>query len=142
MRRSFCSLMLAIAALTACGGDGGSDPKVSLPGSYALSTVDSRAVPLVVIQDPDYKLEILSGSLVVGGNGTFTESLRIRETDANGTLETLIPCNGTYTQSGNTLVLTESESGTEDCGGNFSATWDGRNTVSVDYFGTVAVYKR
>jgi hypothetical protein len=132
--------MLAFAALTACGGDGGNDPKVTLAGSYTLSTVDSRAVPLVIIDDADYKLELLSGSLVLGGSGTFTESLRIKETDINGTLETLVPCNGTYTQSGNTLVLTEPE--TDDCGGNFSATWDGRNTVTVDYFGTMAVYTR
>ena len=142
MRRSFCTLLLALAALTACGGDSGNDPKASLPGSYALSTIDSRTVPLVIFQDAEYKLELLSGSLVLGGNGTFTESVRLRETDANGTQEPVIPCNGTYTQSGNTLVLTETDTGTEDCGGNFSATWDGRNTVTVDYYGTIAVYKR
>jgi hypothetical protein len=140
MRRSFGSLVLVLAALTACGGDSGSGPKESLPGIYALSTVDSRAVPAVLYQDTEYKLELLSGSLVFGAAGTFTESVRIRETDATGVLETPISCNGTYVQSGNALTLTEPE--TIDCGGTYSATWDGRNTVTVDYVGVVAVYKR
>ena len=139
MRRLFCSLILLVAAGTACG-DGGTGPKGSLTGTYALSTVDSRSLPIVFYEDADYKVEILSGSFAVTGASTFTETIAVRETDSTGPLVTTAVCAGTYTRSGNSLTLTEPE--TNECGGTYSAAWNGSNTLSVDYGGVVAVYKR
>lgn len=141
MRRSLSALLLVAAvSLAGCGGDGGTGPTASLPGTYTLSTVNASALPLVVYQDADYKLEIVGGSFVIAGNGTYTETVRARETDSSGAVETPIACPGTYTRSGNTLTLTEPE--TDACGGTYSGTWDGHDALSVDYGGVVAVYKR
>ena len=139
MRRSLCSLALALAALTACGGDGGSDPKVSLAGTYNLSTVDGQTLPYLLGQDATLKVEAVRGTFTIG-SGTNTENVTIRFTDASGTEDVAAICAGTYTNTGNALTLTETAS--DDCsGGNWGATWDGRNTITVNY-GLQVVYKR
>ena len=139
MRRSLCSLMLALAALTACGGDGGTDPKVALAGAYGLSTVDGHAVPYTLYQDADLKVEAVRGTFTIG-NGTYTENVTIRFTDSSGPEEVPAICSGTYTNTGNSLTLTETPS--DDCsGGNWGATWDGRNKITVNY-GLQVVYTR
>lgn len=141
MRRRFlASLAFLIATLTGCGGDGGTGPNASLPGTYTLSTIAALPLPFLVYEEQGYKVELIGGSFVVGGSGTFTETLIARETDSRGTLVTPVQCPGTYTRSGNTLSLIEPE--TDECGGSFTATWNGRNQLDVDYFGVVAVYKR
>jgi hypothetical protein len=139
MRRSLCSLVLALAALTACGGDSGSNPKVSLAGAYSLSTVDGNVLPYILYQDETLKAEVLRGTFTITGSGTYTENVTIRFTDSGGVEEAPAICSGTYTQTGNSLTLTETE--TADCGGSWGATWDGRNTITVNY-GLQVVYKR
>jgi len=141
MRRSFCSLLLALAALTACGGgDGGNDPQVSLPGTYSLSTIDGQGVPYLLYQDTEVKVEAKNGTFTITGSGTYTENVTLKFTDANGVEEIPAICSGTYTRSGNNLTITENE--TDECvGGDWTATWDGRNTITIDY-GVLFVYKR
>lgn len=139
MRRSLGSLVLALAALTACGGDGGTDPKVSLAGAYGLSTVDGHTVPYTLFEDTQLKVEVLRGTFTITDNGTYTENVTLRFTDPTGVEEAPAVCSGTYTKSGNSLTLTETE--TADCGGSWGATWDGRNTITVNY-GLQVVYKR
>jgi hypothetical protein len=139
MRRSLCSLALALAALTACGGDGGTDPKVSLAGAYNLSTVDGHIVPYILYEDTDVKVEAVRGTFTIG-SGTYTENVTIRFTDSSGPEEVPAICSGTYTNTGNSLTLTETPS--DDCsGGNWGATWDGRNKITVNY-GLQVVYTR
>jgi hypothetical protein len=139
MRRLIPTLLFLAAAITACGGDS-TGPNGSLPGTYNLQTVDTRPVPVVLFEDADYKLEITSGSFAITSGSSFTESLIIKETDSSGSLSTPVTCTGTYTRSGNTLVLTEPE--TDDCGGTYDAAWNGGNQLTVDYGGLVAVYRR
>jgi hypothetical protein len=141
MRRSLVSLLFLAVTASACGGDSGTGPKATLPGSYNMTTVNTNPVPVIVYQDATYKLELVSGTFVVADNGTYTESVVIRETDSTGPLVTPIACPGTYTRSGNTLSLTEPES--DNCGGTYTGTWDGKSTVTVDYGGGLLVaYKR
>lgn len=139
MRRFLC--LLAVLATAACGGDS-TGPKGSLAGSYNLQTVAGQKLPLV-IQDATGKLELLSGSFVIDGTNTFTETVVVRLSDASGTVispATPVACAGTYTRSGNNLTLLETE--TEECGGTWTGTWDGRNSVTVNYAGAIAIYKR
>lgn len=141
MRRFISFFMLVVAAATGCGGDSGSEPKVSLAGTYALSTVDGQILPIVV-EDPDLKLELLSGSLSIDGTGRFTESVRLRLTFPGQPPEVVpVSCAGTYTRSGNTLTLTQPE--TDECIADTStAVWDGRGTITVNHDDTIVVYKR
>lgn len=141
MRRSFCTLVFALAALTACGGgDGGSSPTVPLAGVYNLSTVDGHTVPYILFEDATLKVEAMRGTFTITGSGTYTENVTIRFTDSAGTEEVPAICSGTYSRTGNSLTLTETQS--SDCsGGNWGATWDGRNTITVNY-GLQVVYKR
>lgn len=139
MRRFF--LFLSVLGLAACGGDS-TGPRGSLAGSYNLVTIAGQNLPLV-FQDATGKLELLSGSFVIDGTNTFTETIVLRVSDASGTVilpAAPVACSGTYTRSGNTLTLLETE--TDQCGGTWTGTWDGRNSVSVDYDGAIAVYKR
>jgi hypothetical protein len=139
MRRLLCSLVLAAAAVTACGGDGSNDPKASLAGVYNLSTVDGHGLPYILYDDGTLKAEALRGTFTITGNGTYTENIALRLTDSGVAQEVPAVCSGTYTKSGNNLALTETE--TDDCGGSWTAVWDGRNTITVDY-GRPVVYKR
>lgn len=141
MRRFLCLLTVVAATVTGCGGDS-TGPKGSLPGSYNLVTIAGQNLPLV-FQDASGKLELLSGSFVIDGANTFTETVVLRLSDPSGTVispAAPVACSGTYTRTGNSLTLIETE--TEDCGGTWTATWDGRNSVSVDYDGAIAVYRR
>jgi hypothetical protein len=139
MRRFFS--LLTVLALAACGGDS-TGPKGTLAGSYSLVTIAGQNLPLVY-QDASGKLELLSGSFVIDGTNTFTETIVLRLSDASGNVispATPVACSGTYTRSGNSLTLIETE--TDECGGTWTGTWDGRNSVSVNYDGAIAVYRR
>lgn len=136
MRRLAWTLLLLVAA--GCGSDKSTAPK-RVEGTYTLKTISGSPPPTIVFDDPvnNQRLEVLSGSLTINSGGTFSSPWSFRVTD-NGTVSPYDEtCTGTFTRSANTLNLTETDNG-GFCGGTFSATWDGNNTITE---GTV-VYTR
>lgn len=133
MRRMLSTI--ALAAVVGCGGDDSPAPR-ALEGTYPLVTVDGRALPTVVIEVPGYKLEVLSRTITVGANAAFTDSYTIRETE-DGVVHPVrtVTCSGSWTRSGNTVTLTETQT-TVDCGGIGVAAWDGNNTLTIDWEST------
>ena len=132
MRRLLSTL--AIAAVAACGG--GDDPAApqQLPGTYPLVSANGRSLPAVLYEEPGYKLEVTAGTITLNGNGSFSDSYSIRETlDGTPQPVEVIPCNGSWTRSGNTVTL--SEIVTDVCGDDATATWDGNNTLTVTWDG-------
>lgn len=121
-------------ALAACGGDKSTGP-VAVEGSYTLRTVNGQPLPGVVYQEPGYKLEVVSATLTLNADASFTDSGTWRET--NGTTVTTSSSTdvGTWTRNGNSFTLVYPATG-----GTLAGTISGsslsfvvNNTVPVVY---------
>ena len=106
---------LALFGTTACGGDDEVDPAgpgADIAGTYTLRTVNGQNVPATVYEGSDLgvqaKVEVLSGSLVLAANQSFTNVTTIRQTIGTGSSSTSdAAASGTYTRNGSTLTLTD-----------------------------------
>lgn len=138
MRTRLC--ILALALVVGCSDSNA--PRRTITGTYPLININGDPLPSLVYQETNYTLEVTDGTISLGSNGTFTDSYTIREND-NGTVSSYtIPCSGTWSRSGNNLTLQETT--TADCGDYATATWDGSNTLTVDWesLGVPAVHRR
>jgi hypothetical protein len=131
-------LVLALSAFSilACGDSSGPDFS-SAVGTWNLVTVNGSALPFTVELSQIYRLELLSDVFVASENGTYTESSTLRETESGTATTTTEQSNGTWTQTGNTVTVTES-GGTESA----TATISG-NTITLNtQAGVLSVYHR
>lgn len=92
MRTGLFAIAVMLAA-GACGGD--STAPVAEAGSYALISVNGVNVPTVVTENASIKSEVLSGTLQIGSDKTFSETRQGRVTLTGGS-----PSPITSTQSG------------------------------------------
>src|SRR5687767_4985621 len=102
MRKFFAVAMMSVLALPACSDSSGPGGNGDVAGTYTLRTVNGSNVPFTILQvGSTYRLEILSGSVVINSNGTYTETASLRET--NGTVVTTEQqnSNGTWTRVNN-----------------------------------------
>ena len=118
-------LMLAAAAIAACGSDAapiGPPTEQSLPGTYRLTSVNGT-LPYLIAGDVDRQIRIVSGSFQFRSDHTFTDILTTRLTFTNGDT----PIEETSSQSGAFTLL----------GGNlgvelrYSLPDDVRDTIAV-----------
>lgn len=128
MRTAVASLAL-VALVAGCGGDSNS-PR-SIPGTYNLETVGGAPPPTVIYSEPNYSISVLDGEVLIRNNGTFRDIYKLEENDAGAVRSQDFICEGTYTRSGNSITLQEEI--TSGCGENGDATWDGNNTLSIDW---------
>ena len=72
-RRSLVGLAIAVAGITACGGDSPTGPgdSSSPVGSFAISTVNAKALPFTMFSDTNYKYELTAGSMALTSDGKF-----------------------------------------------------------------------
>ena len=140
MRRTLLSIV-AFAALAACGGDSGTGPSAAIAGDYTMSTLNGAKLPFLVYEEPGYSISVVSGKISLASTGTYSEMITVKF-PVDGNVETLPGvCTGTYQRSGNNVTLVETE--TDDCGGTYTAHWDGRNALTVNYGpGLDAVFRR
>ena len=109
--------MLAMA-MAACGDDdddNGTGP-TNIAGTYTLRSVNAdNSAPFTVIDMTGYRLEIITATVTINSNGTYSDNTRIRET-INGTAEAPqdIPSSGTWTRSGSTISFDDSDPDGED----------------------------
>jgi hypothetical protein len=131
--------MLAATAVltTACGGDSSTGPGASVVGTYSLQTVNSKALPYVAYDDGTEKIEVLSDSYTLTATGTYTNETVVRTTIGGTPTTDTYSYDGTYTQSGNTVTLTDSQDPTDVV----SATVSG-STFTISVQGLVLVYTR
>lgn len=131
--RKLLPLVLLIAA-AACGDS--TAPDTSFAGTYALQSYDGVSLPVSINLAEDASVTVLSGSLTLTANGTFT----VRTTAEwmfGGEVETSTDgVGGTFTRTGNTFRLTDED------GDTYTATYDGSSRVTVDIGGTLLVYTR
>ena len=128
MRRLASILFILVAA--GCGGDKSTAPK-RLEGTYTLRTVNGAQPPVIVYDDPasGQRGEIMSGSITLSSGGTFSSPWSFRITD-NGTVGNYSEtCTGTFTRTGNHIVMTEDDN-QSFCGGQYDGDWDGNDTFT------------
>jgi len=128
VRRLASILLILVAA--ACGGDKSTAPK-RLEGTYTMSTINGASLPTILYDDPanGQRAEILSGSMSLGADGKFTAPWSFRITD-NGVVSPYSEtCTGTFTRTGNHVVMDETDNG-GFCGGQFDGDWDGSDTFT------------
>ena len=121
-------LTLAIAA---CGSDNAPPVDPTSPdtpvGSYAIMTVNGKALPAAVIDTTNYKVEILSGALNLTADGKYVEVTRFRETIPDNTSTFVDSTFGTWTRSGTQINLKNGEDPTATSTG----TWAGLQMTFV-----------
>lgn len=115
-----------LALATACGGDA-SGPNVKTPeGTYAISTVNGKTPPVAIFNEPDYILEVTSGSLVLTRDGKYSAVLTTRQTVPDNTSIFVDSTSGTWLLSGSEVQFTDASDGAKE-----TATWgNGQLTVS------------
>ena len=109
------SALFAIAlgtVLAACGGDSSTGHSEAVNGTFTLRTVNGSNLPFTLLEFPDYKLEITSDVLTLRPDGTFSDVATFRETDAGTVTTPVVPTTGTYTRSGNTITMRDSDGDT------------------------------
>jgi hypothetical protein len=130
---SLSTLALAIG-LAACAGSPTS-PSVTppppvvvdstmIPGSYGLSTVNTKALPTVILSDSLYKLEVISATATMTSAHHFTIAITTRET-VDGNVSTYTDTvAGSWSVSGLTITLVSVADGSVA-----TATWDATHLV-------------
>jgi hypothetical protein len=123
--RLMTRLVMAALVLGTGACDSATDPEDAIVGTYTLATVNGGSLPATVFQAPDYRLEIVSGTLIVRDNNTWTETATIRETDGTTITTETSTVNGTYTLNGSTATFTDSE------GDTLTSTFSGSDTLTT-----------
>ena len=135
--RKFLFLCLALLLpLTACGDDGPTDPTQSAVGTYTLVQVNGSPVPALLGQFEEGRVDVLSGTLTLRNDKSYTEMVNLRFTPTTGVVQT-IPVNedGTFTVTGSTVQFKTSD------GDTYSGTLSG-NTLEYNVDGLTATYRK
>lgn len=136
-------VLAAVAILPACSDSTG--PNRTVAGNYTLISVNGVLLPVVFSAEQFFTLRITDGTLTVNSNNTFTASATYEQTLVVGGVKTTdtVTCTGTYAMNGNTITFTEANSTDANCGGVYTGTWDGENTLTVDFdVGVQALFEK
>jgi hypothetical protein len=110
---------------------------------YSLRTVNGSTLPVTVFQSGTYSLRITAGSITINSGTTFSSSVSYTETEAGQTSNTTSVCTGTYTVNGNSVFFSEAFSNNDDCGGDYTGSWNGSNDLTVAFDASLqAVFRR
>jgi hypothetical protein len=117
---------LALAALIgvgACGSDssGVAGPPVPTTpiGSYTITTVNGKGLPVALFAEATYTYEVTNGALALTSDGKYSVVTTFRQT-LPGSISTFVDSTGgTWVQTGQNIQLKNGQDGTLD-----NATWD------------------
>ncbi len=131
MRRLLTTVLTA-GLLTACGDATGPE------GAYVLRMVGDQALPVVLVQVLDNKLEITGGVFRINNDNTYVAAYDLRTTEAGAVENTTIAETGTYTVTDSSIQFTTSQGAFS---GSFSGTISGDDlTIILD--GVTWVYSK
>jgi hypothetical protein len=125
-------LALVIAVAACAGGHSPTSPtppnttpdSATIPGTYGLSTVNTKTLPVVILTDSLYKLEVISAAATMTSGHHFTIVITTRETvDGNVSVYTDTVA-GSWTVNGLTITLVSAADGSVA-----TATWDATHLV-------------
>lgn len=140
-RFTLLAVLLLAPFLPGCKGDSPTDPTPKAQGTYTLKTVNATALPAVIFQSADGRIEIISGTTVLRADNSYTETLQARVIYTSGGSETTpLVESGTYSVTGSTVTFTVPANAGEP---SFSYTGavSGR-TLTYTYDGLSFTYER
>lgn len=135
-RSGFVLAFASLATLAACGSDstGPSAPAVPTTpvGSYTITTVNGKGLPVALFAEATYTYEVTNGTLALTADGKYSVVTTFRQT-LPGSVSTFVDSTGgTWVKTGSTVQLTNSQDGSLD-----SATWDKGILTFVEVDGKV-----
>jgi len=79
---AYAATLAALAAAAACGGDSPSAPATpkTPDGSYTITTVNGKSLPVAIFADTNYTYEVMSGTLVLTTDGKYSVVTKFRQT--------------------------------------------------------------
>jgi hypothetical protein len=92
----------------------------TLIGTFNLSTVNTKALPVTILADSAYSLAVVSATVTMQAGDHFVLAITTRETVDGNVSAYSDTTAGAWTVSGTTITLTSSTDGSV-----FTATWDG-----------------
>ena len=116
-------LVLA-AVVTACGSDGTTGPGGGAPtpvGSYSITTVNGKALPVALFNDPSYTYEVTNGSIALTSDGKYTVVTNFRQTIPGNVSLFSDSTFGTWVQAGSQINFKNAQ----DTTAKDQATWAG-----------------
>jgi hypothetical protein len=104
MKRSWAVAGLFI--LFGCFHDSAAPIRHDVHGRFLLRTIDGKPLPQLYTDVPNFRLEFMSGRIVLHEDGTFADSTELRRTE-NGLVRRVIDvAEGTFVEANDTVRLT------------------------------------
>jgi hypothetical protein len=115
------ALLIAVAAVVMTACTDSTSPDVGKVGTYNLMAVNGGSLPAVTTDNASIKTELLSGTLVISSDGTFTETRNGRVTLAGASPSPFTSTqSGTWSESGGIMTFS---TGTVANPVTFTGTW-------------------
>ena len=136
-RSGFVLAFASLAALAACASDsstGPSGPAVPTTpvGSYTITTINGKGLPVALFAEASYTYEVTNGTLALTSGGKYSVVTTFRQT-LPGSVSTFVDSTGgTWVQTGTNIQLTNGQDGSLD-----TATWDKGILTFVEVDGKV-----
>jgi hypothetical protein len=126
----------SLATLGACGSDSGGPSEPAVPttpvGSYTITTVNGKTLPVALFAEATYTYEVTNGTLALTNDGKYSVVTTFRQT-LPGSVSTFVDSTGgTWVRAGSTINLTNGQDGSLD-----TATWDKGVLTFVEVDGKV-----
>ncbi len=107
-RRPAIAVTLVVVAMfpgALAGSSSSADGALSPVGTYKLRSVNGKRLPVTLMQNDQFKAEIVGGSVTLKANQTYTTELVSRTTTGGHTQTTRDGHHGTYTIEGSALTI-------------------------------------
>jgi len=137
---AYVAMFAVLTAAAACGGDSPSAPATpkTPDGSYTISTVNGKSLPVAIFADTNYTYEVMSGSLVLTTDGKYSVVTKFRQTIPGNVSIFPDSTGGTWVLSGTSITFTNNDDKSTD-----TASWangqltftevDGKTTTTYVY---------
>jgi hypothetical protein len=111
--------LASLAVLGACGGDssptGPAVPTTPI-GSYTITTVNGKALPVALFNDASYTYEVTTGKLSLSSDGKYSIVTTFRQTLPGSVSNFVDSTGGTWVQTGSSIQMTNGQDGSLDSG--------------------------
>jgi hypothetical protein len=112
------ALCASVAWIAACGSDSTTQPGGTSPppptspvGTYNISTVNGKSLPVAIFSEVNYTYEVTTGSIGLTSDGKYSLVTTYRQT-IPGNVETFVDSSGgTWTLAGTTVSLKDGADG-------------------------------